>query len=90
MTLAEKKKICIHSDGYGRCDILSDDETIEYCPDHLCSYEDRVEYERVVHGHWERRNGAAWCSACKRHMNPGLYGYQRCGLCGAHMDEGVF
>lgn len=49
-----------------------------------------AEVEPVVHGHWERRNGAAWCSACKRYMNHGLYGYRRCGLCGAHMDEEVF
>lgn len=46
-----------------------------------------IESEPVKHGHWERTaDGAAWCSACKRKMNPSQYGYAYCGLCGAKMD----
>lgn len=45
--------------------------------------------EPAVRGHWEKtKDGAAWCSACKRKMNPSLYGYPRCAMCGAMMDEG--
>ena len=42
----------------------------------------------VRHGKWEKTaDGAALCTACKRKMNPSLYGYAFCGLCGAKMDE---
>ena len=47
-----------------------------------------VDAEPVRHGHWKiTKDGAAWCSACKRKMNPCQYGYPRCAMCGAKMDE---
>lgn len=46
-----------------------------------------VDAEPVRHGHWKKtEDGAALCSACNRKMNPVLYGYARCALCGARMD----
>ena len=46
-----------------------------------------VEAEPVRHGRWERASdGAAYCTACKRKMNPSQYGYAFCALCGAKMD----
>lgn len=46
-----------------------------------------IEAEPVRHGRWERTSdGAAYCTACKRKMNPSQYGYAFCGLCGAKMD----
>lgn len=45
-----------------------------------------VEYAPVKRGRWERAaDGAAYCTACKRKMNPSLYGYAHCALCGAEM-----
>ena len=45
-----------------------------------------IEAEPVRHGRWERTSdGAAYCTACKRKMNPSQYGYAFCGLCGAKM-----
>ena len=42
----------------------------------------------VQHGRWERTaDGAALCTACGRKMNPSLYGYAFCGLCGAKMGD---
>ena len=47
-----------------------------------------IDAEPVRHGHWKiTKDGAAWCSACKRKMNPCQYGYPRCAMCGAKMDE---
>ena len=44
----------------------------------------------VRHGRWSMtKDGAAYCSACKRKMNPYLYGYAHCAMCGARMDGGV-
>ena len=41
----------------------------------------------VRHGRWSMtKDGAAYCSACKRKMNPYLYGYAHCAMCGARMD----
>lgn len=41
----------------------------------------------VKHASWElTEDGAAYCTACKRKMNPFLYGYGYCALCGARMD----
>ena len=46
-----------------------------------------IEAELVRHGRWERTSdGAAYCTACKRKMNPSQYGYGFCGMCGAKMD----
>ena len=46
-----------------------------------------IEAEPVRHGRWERTSdGAAYCTACKRKMNPSQYGYGFCGMCGAKMD----
>ena len=46
-----------------------------------------IEAEPVRHGRWERASdGAAYCTACKRKMNPSQYGYAFCALCGAKMD----
>ena len=43
----------------------------------------------VRHGRWSMtKDGAAYCSACKRKMNPYLYGYAHCAMCGARMDGG--
>lgn len=43
----------------------------------------------VVHARWEwdkNGSGGAYCTGCKRVMNPVLYGYSHCALCGARMD----
>ena len=49
-----------------------------------------IEAEPVRHGRWERTSdGAAYCTACRRKMNPSQYGYAFCGLCGAKMDRRV-
>lgn len=41
----------------------------------------------VKHGKWKRTDdGAAYCTNCKRKMNPHCYGYAYCSLCGARMD----
>ena len=41
----------------------------------------------VKHGRWRiTPNGAAYCTACKRKMNPSQYGYAFCSMCGAKMD----
>jgi hypothetical protein len=46
-----------------------------------------AEVKEVIHGRWERTtDGAAFCTACKRKMNPSQYGYAFCSLCGAKMD----
>ena len=46
-----------------------------------------IDAEPVRHGRWERTSdGAAYCTACKRKMNPSQYGYAFCGLYGAKMD----
>lgn len=44
----------------------------------------------VRHGRWRiTEDGAAYCLACKRKMNPYLHGYAYCAMCGAKMDGGV-
>lgn len=49
-----------------------------------------ADVEEVRHGRWSMtKDGAAYCSACKRKMNPYLYGYAHCAMCGARMDGGV-
>ena len=49
-----------------------------------------IEVEPIKHGRWERTDdGAAYCTACKRKMNPSQYGYAYCALCGAKMDGGT-
>ena len=41
----------------------------------------------VKHASWKlTEDGAAYCTACKQKMNPFLYGYGYCALCGAQMD----
>jgi hypothetical protein len=48
-----------------------------------------IDAELVVHARWQwdpNGSGGAYCPACKRVMNPVLYGYARCALCGAKMD----
>lgn len=42
----------------------------------------------VRHGHWvfNDRDGYAFCTACKTKMNPYVYGYGYCPMCGARMD----
>ena len=79
-------KICKHNDGIGRCGISG-----ERCAEGPCDCEELIEYEPVQHGRWERtQDGAAYCTACKRKMNPSQYGYAFCGLCGAKMDAMTF
>ena len=51
--MAESKKFCVHSDGLGYCDILSDDDTRQYCVESPCPHEELVEYVPVVHGYHE-------------------------------------
>lgn len=50
--MAETKKFCIHSDGLGYCDILSDDTVHHYCVEGPCPHEKIVEYAPVKHGRW--------------------------------------
>lgn len=46
-----------------------------------------ADVQEVKHGHWTMSDdGAAVCSSCKRKMNPYLYGYHYCAMCGAIMD----
>lgn len=51
--MAETKKFCIHSDGLGYCDVLSDDTVHHYCVEGPCPHEIIVGYEPVKHGRWE-------------------------------------
>lgn len=56
----------------------------------LCKIDEQptADVQEVKHGHWERtKDGAARCTACGRKMNPYLYGYLHCAMCGAIMDE---
>ena len=46
--MSKSKKFCIHSDGLGYCDILSDDKTRQYCVEGPCPHEQIVEYMPVV------------------------------------------
>lgn len=48
--------------------------------------EQPAEVKEVKHGIWEHTDGAAKCTSCKRKMNPYVYGYAYCPLCGARMD----
>ena len=45
--MAESKKFCKHSDGLGYCDILSDNETRQYCVEGPCLHEELIEYVPV-------------------------------------------
>ena len=56
--MAEPKKFCIHSDGLGYCDILSDSETRQDCVEDPCPHEELVEYVPVVR-----------CKDCKHYQN---------------------
>lgn len=48
-----------------------------------------TDVQPVVHGRWERtEDGAAYCTHCRRKMNPSQYGYAFCALCGAKMEGG--
>lgn len=47
--MADAKKFCIHSDGLGYCDILSDGESRQYCVEGPCPHEEIAEYAEVVH-----------------------------------------
>lgn len=59
----------------------------EYIPVHAVKAILAADVAPVVRGRWERtQDGAAYCTACKRKMNPSQYGYAFCGLCGAKMD----
>lgn len=67
---------------------------IPICKEKECAYTLLVksaptaDVQEVRHGHWERtKDGAARCTACGRKMNPYLYGYLHCAMCGAIMDE---
>lgn len=54
----------------------------------MIEYIKTADVQEVKHGHWERtKDGAARCTACGRKMNPYLYGYLHCAMCGAIMDE---
>ena len=88
---ADAKKFCIHSDGLGYCDILSDDETRQYCVESPCPHEKLVEYEPVRHARWVKdRDGDEYCENCSRYMpsrevtgDPSATNY--CPNCGADM-----
>lgn len=48
-----------------------------------------ADVHEVKHGTWQHTDdGAARCTSCKRKMNPYVYGYAYCPLCGARMDGG--
>lgn len=69
--MAETKKFCIHSDGLGYCDVLSDDTVHHYCVEGPCPHEKIVEYAPVKLGRWVDRYGGKYannlfeCSECK-------------------------
>ena len=94
-TDADTKKFCIHSDGLGYCDILSDGETLQYCVESPCPHEKLVEYEPVRHGRWIEKEGLFGetfyrCSACEEDIvllegEPMDNWYNYCPNCGADM-----
>lgn len=46
--------------------------------------------EEVHHGTWKfTSDGAAYCTSCKRSINPNLIGYPRCPMCGAYMEAKI-
>lgn len=46
--------------------------------------------EEVKHGTWKfTPDGAAYCTSCKQKMNPFLYGYLRCPMCGSYMNADI-
>ena len=79
---ADAKKFCIHSDGLGYCDILSDDETRQYCVESPCPHEKLVEYEPVRHARWEYHE-------CVCSYDGTISGYS-CPECNGFVDEEMF
>lgn len=71
-------------------DLLNEEVIIETVYEDLARFilfTPTIEAEPVRHGRWERTSdGAAYCTACKRKMNPSQYGYGFCSMCGAKMD----
>lgn len=95
--MAETKKFCIHSDGLGYCDVLSDDTVRHYCVEGPCPHEKIVEYEPVKHGRWlyvdgKGTNAEYECEECRGHVcfdekiDGSIPHYKRCPNCGAKMD----
>lgn len=67
---------------------LPEQERIEYMGIYDCiKSTTAADVVEVKHGKWKRTDdGAAYCTNCKRKMNPHCYGYAYCSLCGARMD----
>lgn len=99
-TVSNDLKQCINSfkrmkrGGIGIADELIQqtcENAVRYI-DKLESYIENSDVAPVKHGHWESSSDKnckpyAYCSACKQIMNPILYGYAYCGMCGARMDD---
>lgn len=89
--MADTKKFCIHSNGLGYCDILSDDKTRQYCVGGPCPHEKIVEYAPVKHGRWvyDEHEMEYSCSECLISAPIGMSSYilhKYCPNCGARMD----
>lgn len=81
--MAETKKFCIHSDGLGYCDVLSDYTVPHYCVEGPCPHEIIVEYDPVRHGRWIKHEGYDECNLCHTKT---IFGHNYCPNCGAKME----
>lgn len=82
------KKVLLESAAHQlRLDHIADARGLKYAADVVGRIE-TADVAPVRHGHWKylREEKCAFCTACKSKMNPNLYGYGFCPLCGARMD----
>ena len=87
--MASTKEFCIHSDGYGRCDILSDGQTCEYCVEGPCPHEKVVKYEPVQYGRWIKSGNEKKCSVCGFVYYSNADEWNGCPNCLARKNGGI-